>query len=45
VCALALAAVMLTVAFAQFGHAMAWNSELCAGVSGILYYLGGCWAY
>lgn len=41
----ALAAVILTVAFAQFGHAMAWNSNICAGVTGILYYVGGCWAY
>jgi hypothetical protein len=41
----ALAAVILAIVFSQFGHAMAWNSNICAGVTGILYYVGGCWAY
>jgi hypothetical protein len=42
---LALGAVILAILGSQFGHAMAWNSNICAGVTGIMYYVGGCWAY
>jgi hypothetical protein len=40
----ALAAVILAIVFSQFGHAF-YLSDLCRGVTGVLYYVGGCWAY